>query len=135
MQLGDPRSAEVAASIVGQMIKKFRSESSGVSVGEGNKNLDWTVFHNISQSESKSVSTQERYDYIVRPEEFARLDIGEAFTIPLAAKQCFKIKVPIYEPAFREAFDITHYSTPAKVGLNLGERFNVEFSESEMELA
>jgi hypothetical protein len=132
MQLGDPRSCEVAAKIVGQMIKKFRSESSGVSVGEGNKNLDFQLFHNISQSESSSEGYSERYDYIVRPEEFMALDVGEAFCIPLAAKQCFKLKIPVFDPRVREPFKITRFETPARVGLNMAERFDLEFASPEM---
>jgi len=131
MQLGDPRSCEIAANIVGQMLKRFKSESSGVSVGEGNKNLDFQLFHNISQSESTSQGFQERYDYIIRPEEFMSLDVGSAFCVPLSAKQCFKLKVPVYEPRVREPFSITRYETPSRVGLNLADRFNVDFAQLE----
>lgn len=131
MQLGDPRSCEIAANIVGQMLKKFKTESSGMSTGEGNKHLDFQLFHNISQSESTSEGFQERYDYIIRPEEFMNLDVGTAFCVPLAAKQCFKLKVPVYEPKVRQEFKITRFETPSRVGLNLADRFDMDFAQLE----
>ena len=133
MQLGDNTSRVVAADIVGQILKKFRSESKGVSVGEGNKKFDWQVFHNISQSETSTQSAQERYDYLIRPEEFGELDVGTMYSVPLSAKQCFKLQDPIIEPRARQEFSLTRYATPARTGLNLADRFNLEFSEQVLE--
>jgi len=131
MALGDPRSCETAAKIVGQMLKKFRSESRGESSGEGNKHLDFQLFHNVSHGESSSTSYSERYDYIIRPEDFMAMDVGTAYAVPLSAKQCFKLKIPVYEPRIKEPFKITRFETPAKVGLNLADRFDMDFAMAE----
>ena len=64
----------------------------------------------VARSQGQSRTLSRRYDYRVRPEEFASLAIGEA--IVCAAGQCFKVRFPLAKPLLREGFQVTRYMTP-----------------------
>jgi TraM recognition site of TraD and TraG len=131
LTLGDPNSAEFAAKITGEILKKFKLESRSRTRAAGNKNLQLQVFHTTSQGESEQTTLREDYDYRIRPEEFIGLDVGEAFVFAKTAKAGFKIKFPMVAP--REGsggFCLHRFERAQRAGLNLAAKFDTKFSSS-----
>jgi hypothetical protein len=112
--------------VVGSALRDFESRSSSEGRSSTNRHLDFEIFQGVGRTQGQSRTLSRRYDYRVRPEEFAGLSTGEA--IICAAGQCFKVRFPLAKPALRETFQVTRYTTPYRRGLNLLDRFDAEFS-------
>lgn len=124
LTIGDPDTCELAAKICGETLKEFRSESESSASGQSNRFLDVQLFHGVSSARGKSRGVSERYDYVVRPEEFAKLSIGEAWVLPMGAKQVFKVKFPMVKPRISYPYRKVAYEVPARVGIRLDEQFH-----------
>lgn len=124
LQLGDPDSAELAARIVGEELRRFNTETQASGRSASNRFLDVQVFHGVARSSSKSSGSQERYDYTVRPEEFFGLQVGEAFALPLSTRRVMKIKFPLVEQPESHPYEKSTYEVPQRVGLNLDKMFD-----------
>jgi hypothetical protein len=123
LTLGDPESCELAARICGEALRRFRTEGETVTQGASNRFLDVELFHGVSRARGRTAGSTERYDYVVRPEAFARLGIGEAWVVPMAARQVFRVRFPRVHPGERRPFRKVRYETPARTGAQFGERF------------
>ncbi len=131
LQLGDPNTCEWAATIFGEVLRKFRLESRGQTRASGNTNLSLEVFHNMSKSRTESVTTREDYDYRVRPEEFSGLDIGQAFVWAKMANSGWRVRFPLVEPRATYPFELVRYEVPKRAGLALSDKYDAEFSSAE----
>lgn len=123
LTLGDPDTCELAARICGETLRTFRSESESHASGRSNRFLDAQLFHGVSRAHGRSVASSERYDYVVRPEEFARLPIGEAWVLPMSAGQVFRVKFPLATPPAHHPYVKVCCEVPARAGVRLDERF------------
>lgn len=130
LTLGDPDTCELAARICGETLRAFRSESDSQASGRTNRFLDAQLFHGVSRAHGRSVGSSERYDYVVRPEEFARLPIGEAWVLPMSARQVFRVKFPLATPPEHHPYVKVCCDAPARQGIRLDERFGNAHSEA-----
>jgi hypothetical protein len=128
LELGEPESQEYAARIVGQALKEFRTESQSVAQGQSNQFLDVKMFHGVSSSSSRSSSRSERYDYVVRPEEFAAVGMGRAFTMMLSARRVFEVAFPMTEPPRIVPYLKQALRPPQRAGLHLDKMFERGFA-------
>ena len=123
LTLGDPDTCELAARICGEALRAFRSESESHASGRSNRFLDAQLFHGVSRAQGRSVGSSERYDYVVRPEEFARLGIGEAWVLPMAAREVFRVKFPLAAPPEHHPYVKVCCAVPERAGIRLDQRF------------
>lgn len=130
LQIGDMNTAEFAAKATGEILRRFKTESSSEARSAGNRNLQLEPFHSVGNSHSESTSTSERYDYRIRPDEFTGLGIGEAFVFVKTAECGFKVQMPLCEPPPSGGFKLIRYATKEMRGLNLTDKFDDEFSSS-----
>lgn len=128
LALGDEQSREFASKLVGELLKKFKSDSVTNAASTANVNLDVELFHRVAQSEGMSSGTSEQYDYAVRPEEFRDLGMGEGIVVPMAAKRAFKVKFPMFEPDKMVPYHKVDVQTPDVLGLNLQAIFEAELA-------
>ncbi len=127
---GDTNTAEFAAKVTGEILRKFRTESRGRSRSAGNKNLQLEPFHSVGSSRSETVSVREQYDFRIRPDEFTGLDVGEGFVFVKSAHGGYKVKMPLCEPKSSGGFKLRRFETKDRVGLSLSNKFDAEFSSS-----
>ena len=128
MALGDEPSREFASGLIGELLKKFRSESQTSGASSANVNLDVELFHRTAKSAGESQGSQERYDYAVRPEELRDLGMGEGFVVPMAARRAFKVKFPMFDPEKLYPYTRRDIPTPEVVGLRLSEIFEQQLA-------
>lgn len=133
LQLGDVNTAEWAATVTGERLRKFTMETSGVNIGSANKNLSFQFFHNYNRGRTESVTKREEYDYVVRPEEFTGLDIGEAFVFAKRASQGWKLKFPMSEPSAIIPFKPLRCERAPRAGMNFAEKFDEHFSSADID--
>jgi intracellular multiplication protein IcmO len=131
LQLGDVNTAEWAATVTGERLRKFTMESSGRTTGSGNKNLSFQFFHNYNRGRTESVTQRQEYDYVVRPEEFTGLDIGEAFVFVKRASQGWRIKLPMAEPHNIVPFKPLRCERAPRAGMNFADKFDAHFSSAD----
>ena len=123
LTLGDPDTCELAARICGETLRAFRSESESRATGSTNRFLDAQLFHGVSRAQGRSTGSSERYDYVVRPEAFAQLAIGEAWVLPMAARQVFRVKFPLATPPAHRPYVKICCAVPDLPGIRLDQRF------------
>ncbi len=123
LTLGDPDTCEHAARICGEALRRFRTESESRASGHSNRFLDAQLFHGVSRAHGRSVASSERYDYVVRPEEFSRLPIGEAWVLPMSARQVFRVKFPLVTPPAHRPYVKVCCEVPTREGVRLDQRF------------
>ncbi|PKY09747.1 hypothetical protein B1757_13180 [Acidithiobacillus marinus] len=127
LPLGDPESMEYAADFCADALQNLKMQASGVSHAKGNKNLDFDIFHNISESATDSMTLKEQYDYRVRPTEFRDLEIGQA--IIAHGKHIMKVRFPeVILPNGIPPFSLERIRTPYIKGLDMREMYDAAFS-------
>ncbi|MBU2734559.1 TraM recognition domain-containing protein [Acidithiobacillus caldus ATCC 51756] len=126
LPLGDPESMEYAAEFCSKDLQDLGMRSRQQTKAAGNKNLDFELFHSVSDAESEGFTTREQYDYRVRPEEFRDLEVGEAIVVH--GKHIMKLRFPKIETAVRpERFVPIRMKNPFQRGLDLQALYDTEF--------
>jgi len=118
LPLGDPESMEYAAEFCSKDLQELGMSSRQQTKAAGNKNLDFELFHSVSDSESVGFTTREAYDYRVRPDEFRDLEVGQA--IMVHGRHIMKVRFPeIGTPVRAREFVPIRIKTPFARGLDM----------------
>ncbi|MBU2766678.1 TraM recognition domain-containing protein [Acidithiobacillus ferrivorans] len=126
LNLGGKDSRNTAAEISGEVLRFFKSVTSSKNYGKNFKSEDRDVFDGKTETSGTSMGLKQAYDYLVRPEVFASLGLGEA--IYICEGMAYKVKLPLIRSGFVEKYHKITYETRPVVGPNLRERFPREFA-------
>ena len=117
---------EYAAEFCSKDLQDLGMRSRQQTKSAGNKNLDFELFHSVSDAESEGFTTREQYDYRVRPEEFRDLDIGQAIVVH--GQHIMKVRFPVITTMARpERFVPIRMKNPFQRGLDLQALYDTEF--------
>lgn len=120
-KLKDPVSCEKMSDIAGEKLVQVISQTEGQNISFASGQDDASVLRAGGRGKTFSRSVSEQYEKIVRPEEFANLEVGEGIFM---GHEVIKLRVPHVQINFRkDGLDFPRFRMPKKQGLSVQEHY------------
>ncbi|MFZ2619946.1 MAG: type IV secretory system conjugative DNA transfer family protein [Alphaproteobacteria bacterium] len=123
----DPDSCVKLSEAIGEHKAQNISETMGEKVGFASGLDDASILRTGSRGRDYSKSISYDYEAIVRPEEFANLDVMKGEAIFMGQGEVFKLKVPLVQvprlpyKSDAEALDFPRFNMPFRRGLGMAD--------------